>query len=1145
MATNYVVTAHPASSVSHALKANFTSSDDINLVLSKSTRIEIYTFHDEGLRLVTEVPVYGRILVLESYRPSGRDTDLLFIATERYKYIVLSYDPVTSSIKTESSGDLRDKTGRQTENGQIGIIDPQCSMILLHLYQGLVRALPMETRAKVTGKLSTASAVESLTKVKNSRFSRGQEKEKEKEKTMKVGDVNDSFNMRIDELNIIDMAFLHGFSKPTLCVLYQDERELRFVKTYKVDVEQKELTEGPWKKRPVEANANILIPVPLPSGGLLVVGQETIMYINPKGAPITLPTSFSVIRSFSHVDTDGRRIILADSLGYLHLLFLIKDQQDPSHVVELTVTKMGQTTTPSSISYLDNGFAFIGSHFGDSQLVRLTAEPNEDDSCVEIVDEYPNLAPILDFVVVDIEKQGQGQIVACCGGFKDASVRVVRNGIGITEHASIEADGIKGMWALRSSFEETMDTMLVVTFFNHTVIAGFDEEGAFGEIPSPGLKCDESTLWCGTVLGDMWVQITPSGIYAVNCKTHELLSSWAPQTGRNIILASANPSQAVVALGGGELVYLEYQNSSIVEIGRTQFPTDIGSLDITPIDIENPNRSDTCAVGLWTEISIRLLRLPTLQEDHKELLGGTAEIRSILRANLDGFVYMLCALGDGHMISFSFNPTTMTLSDRKKVSLGSAQVILTPFKINGQLNIFACSDRPAVVYSKNGKLLYSNVNQKDITYMCPFNAPDLPDSLVFATASSYTIGSIDSIQKLHIQKIPLNGESARRIAYQEENKTLALATHKPMDEENPAWQETGYIKLLDAQTYEIRHSVGLESFESPLSVASVTFQNVDGPCYAVGTAFVYPNEDEPTKGRILVYQVNESGMLRLISSIDVPGAVYNVVPFNGKLLASVTNTVRLYDLIAPEGIDASADTLTLKQMCIDHGHILALYLATRGDFVIVGDLMRSISVLLYKPEVNKLEEVAYDSTPNWMTSVESLDQDHFVGTDISFNIFSVRRNTDATTEDDRRRLETVGEFHLGEFINRVRQGSIVMTDPEATASPQFLYASVNGAIHVLATLPQQQFDILEKLQRNLAILYPGVGGLSHKEWRSFSNERKTVPPKGFIDGDLVETILDLSRDAVQDVIQGKKGGEKLNTTVDDLLRLVEDVSRVH
>lgn len=67
------------------------------------------------------------------------------------------------------------------------------------------------------------------------------------------------------------------------------------------------------------------------------------------------------------------------------------------------------------------------------QLVKLNLHPDAKGSYVEVLERYTNLGPIVDFCVVDLERQGQGQVVTCSGAFKDGSLRIVRNGIGINE----------------------------------------------------------------------------------------------------------------------------------------------------------------------------------------------------------------------------------------------------------------------------------------------------------------------------------------------------------------------------------------------------------------------------------------------------------------------------------------------------------------------------------------------------------------------------------------------------------------------------------------------------------------------------------------------------------------------------------------
>ena len=75
----------------------------------------------------------------------------------------------------------------------------------------------------------------------------------------------------------------------------------------------------------------------------------------------------------------------------------------------------GDCSIPECINYLDNGVVFVGSRMGDSQLVQLRVQPDEAGSYLTVLDSHTNLAPIVDMVVVDLERQGQGQLVTCSG----------------------------------------------------------------------------------------------------------------------------------------------------------------------------------------------------------------------------------------------------------------------------------------------------------------------------------------------------------------------------------------------------------------------------------------------------------------------------------------------------------------------------------------------------------------------------------------------------------------------------------------------------------------------------------------------------------------------------------------------------------
>lgn len=157
----------------------------------------------------------------------------------------------------------------------------------------------------------------------------------------------------------------------------------------------------------------------------------------------------STIICYAKIDSEGKRYVLGDMAGHLFMLFLEVETVDGADVVkDLKVELLGEISTPECITYLDNGVLFIGSRLGDSQLIKLNTFADDNGSYVTPMESFTNLAPILDMCVVDLERQGQGQLVTCSGAFKEGSLRIIRNGIGIQEHASIDLPGIKGMWAL-------------------------------------------------------------------------------------------------------------------------------------------------------------------------------------------------------------------------------------------------------------------------------------------------------------------------------------------------------------------------------------------------------------------------------------------------------------------------------------------------------------------------------------------------------------------------------------------------------------------------------------------------------------------------------------------------------------------------
>ncbi|GKC15157.1 DNA damage-binding protein 1a [Tanacetum coccineum] len=121
----------------------------------------------------------------------------------------------------------------------------------------------------------------------------------------------------------------------------------------------------------------------------------------------------------------------------------------------------------------------------------------------------------------------------------------------------------------------------------------------------------------------------------------------------------------------------------------------------------------------------------------------------------------------------------------------------------------------------------------------------------------------------------------------------------------------------------------------------------------------------------------------------------------------------------------------------------------------------------YLHEKGAIEERAHDYNANWMSAVEILDDDIYLGAKNNFNLFTVRKNSEGATDEERGRLEVVGEYHLGEFVNRFRHSSLVMRLPDSDVGqiPTIIFRTVNGVIGVIASLPQDQYLFMENFKQ--------------------------------------------------------------------------------
>lgn len=270
------------------------------------------------------------------------------------------------------------------------------------------------------------------------------------------------------------------------------------------------------------------------------------------------------------MNAEGSRILLGDTEGMLHLLTLNILQH---RVESLSFIGLGSTSIPSCLVYLDNDVVFVGSTVGDSQLIHVrrtddTTAAAENRDILEVIDEFPNLGPITDFCVADLDKQGQTQLITCSGVAKDSSLRIIRNGVGLNELATIGISGVKGVWALRPSFHERHDDMLVISFVNQTRLLALRGNAMTQLENYSGIDVNSRTLIAVNVKDDMVIQVTDKSVRLMDANGQGgLLDEWVPQDNAQITVASVNPSQCVISTGYNRLVALQIRDKRLELLG--------------------------------------------------------------------------------------------------------------------------------------------------------------------------------------------------------------------------------------------------------------------------------------------------------------------------------------------------------------------------------------------------------------------------------------------------------------------------------------------------------------------------------------------------------------------------------------------------
>ncbi|KAG1743291.1 CPSF A subunit region-domain-containing protein [Suillus paluster] len=1244
-----VTTFHPASSVVDSLK--FKLSDDHEsefLVVAKSNRLDIYALLPEGLRHQQGLDIWGRVRVIKAVPIARPSSFSLLVLTDHPEpeLIFLSFTlngAGSTGIKATKYISLSERSARPAEF---------CHTLLVHPL-GRVAVVSVHT-----GKLKVVVLDQS-------------------------GGYSRDFDASIIELNLLDITFVS--TSPDvyiLAMMHVDYQQRLQILTRDLSIDDLQLSPSPSPLLPS-------LPVPgklfstamdddgtptiihIPSyqeddddfqGGILIIGGRNIMLYDfvsrdtqdrreskkkradkkkttgnaeaiakekakewkKRKARAAVEWPWAEVTAWCDIDGNGRKYLIGDRYGRLALLSINLTER-----TTLTLMALGETSSPTTLTYLANQVFYLGSHFGSSQLLQITATPSSalktptlpvspsistvspnalnslvrgmgrnvdvqgyivvgKGSYLTEIESFNNLAPILDAVLVDTDGSGQNEIVTCSGGRSTGSIKVVRSGADFSERAKVQGLGnITNIWPLKESYRAPDYAHVAVSTLQETHVFRFDDASSISSIDgdkNSGFITNLPTITISNILRRTQTQgksdYADSGLVVQVVSKALLLLEYDPGLrqytrvgepwtlekfanpgeglwkGREIVAASLNASQLVLALNWGRVVVVTLDGSRFIKMRERNFVHNNRDAEISAVSClpQDPTKEYTLniVVGFWTSKHVEILSvkptdgsMPTISKT--PALSSTP--RSLLLYNFtsddsklsSAHPHLLVGLTDGSVASFVYRNDQ--LLDQKLVSIGSLPVLMRSCKIGTRQTVLACGSRTAILFWEKERLTYSPLILKDVTAAAEFSTRAYPSSVILSNSDDLILGNVNNFDKLHIRSIPLGLDNPLRITHIPALRVFAVACRRI----NPArigdFEEiTGSIQLFDDISFNKVGHFNLEQGEESTSLLPFTTGSASYLCVAAVT--LEDEETEASKGRIFVLamtstpsQVNTS----VVTSHDVKGCPYALVSVNSLIAAAVNSMVIVFKM------DTASGNTTLARMATWNHNYLVTSLASRGDRILLGDAISSISML--RLEDNRLHLIARDYGALWPTCVELMSNSTLIGANSEYNLYTFSLQNTGT----RQLLERDGNYFLGDLVNKFLPGTLSSQEValDGPMQPQQLFFTSSGLIGVIIDLADDLALDLTGLQRNLSNFIEKQEGPNHTKYRTPKNVRgrsdADASSFGFLDGDFLERFLQFvgNPQALRQIVHGQSEPEKLTISADKIQKVLESMQSMH
>ncbi|ROW17517.1 hypothetical protein VPNG_00937 [Cytospora leucostoma] len=766
--------------------------------------------------------------------------------------------------------------------------------------------------------------------------------------------------------------------------------------------------------------------------------------------------------------------------------------------------------------------------------------PNENLALVESID---SMNPLTDCQVANLTDDDAPQIYAICGNGARSTFRTLKHGLEVNEIVASELPGTpSAVWTTKLQSDDQFDAYIVLSFTNSTLVLSIGE--TVEQVSDTGFLDSVPTLAVQQLGDDGLIQVHPKGIRHIR---HGRVNEWGAPQHRSIVAAATNSRQVAIALSSGEIVYFEMdEDGSLAEYDekKEMFGT-VTCLSLGEVP-EGRQRSSFLAVGC-DDRTVRVLSLDpdsTLESKSVQALSAAPSSLSIMAmedsATGGSTLYLHIGLHSGVYLRTVLDEITGDLTDTRQKFLGIKPVRLFQVTCQGSVCVLALSSRPWLGYADplTRSFMMTPLNYPELEWGWNFNSEQCVEGVVGIHANYLRIFSIEKLSENMIQKsIPLTYTPRKLVKHPEQpyfytieadNNTLPPELRQQLladpgvvngDSTVLPPEDFGYprgrgrwascINVVDPASEEpsVLSRIDLDGNEAAVSAAVVPFASQDGESFLiVGTGKdMVLNPRQFSEGYIHVYRFQEDGReLEFIHKTKIEEPPMALLPFQGKLLAGIGKTLRIYDLGLRQ---------LLRKSQADVSPQLIVSLQAQSNRIVVGDVQQGITYVVYKPETNKLIPFVSDTISRWVTSTTLVDYESIAGSDKFGNIWIVRCPEKASLEADEpgsevhltharqylhatpHRVDLMAHFYAQDLPTSICKTSLVVGGQEV-----LLWGGIQGTIGVLIPfMSREDVDFFQSLEQHMRSEDAPLAGRDHLMYRGYY-----APVKGVIDGDLCE-----------------------------------------